>query len=322
MSSRSATYTGISREGAPLHSDVAQGPEDWAGWWLMCEDGVRIRVGVHGGGDKGTVLIFPGRTEYIEKYGPFAADLAAAGFSSLTIDWRGQGLADRALENRNIGHIDDFKDYQKDLRAVKAALSELDLPKPYFLLGHSMGGCIGLRSLMEGLDVKAVTFSAPMWDISLSPLRKSAGWAVSHLARQIGLKGTLAPGTLDTPYAMINAFEDNMLTTDPEMYGFMRAQLTAYPDLSLGGPSMAWLNEALIECRTLSQRPTPKVPALTLLGTAERIVDVKAVHERMARWSNGTLQMVEGAEHEVLMEIPSRRKAATRDTIAHFAAHR
>jgi len=44
---------------------------------------------------KGTVLLFPGRTEYIEKYGPAAADFLARGFATVVIDWRGQGLADR-----------------------------------------------------------------------------------------------------------------------------------------------------------------------------------------------------------------------------------
>ena len=72
------------------------------------------------------------------------------GYASLAIDWRGQGIADRMTPNRAIGHVGHFNDYQKDLAAVLTYARERDLPKPYFMIGHSMGGCIGLRSLIEG----------------------------------------------------------------------------------------------------------------------------------------------------------------------------
>lgn len=320
MNQAAASYMGIARTAAPFFDDIANGPAGGAAWWLTAEDGVRIRMAAWPNGDKGTVLIFPGRTEYIEKYGITASDLAGHGYASVAIDWRGQGLADRALPNHNIGHIDDFKDFQKDLRAVLKGLADLDLPKPFFLLGHSMGGSIGLRALMEGIDVAAVAFSAPMWGISLTPFRRSAGWAISHIGRRIGLQGTLAPGTFETPYAVLNPFDDNMLTKDPEMYAMMRAQLAAHPELSLGGPSIAWLNEALIECRALSYRPTPDYPAYTILGTNERIVDVAAIHDRMERWDNGTLQLFEDGEHEILMDTPARRKEAIGNIAAHFDA--
>ncbi len=69
---------------------------------------------------KGTVLLFPGRTEYIEKYGRAARDLYQRGFATLTVDWRGQGLADRMLEDARIGHVHYFTDYQKDVAAMIA----------------------------------------------------------------------------------------------------------------------------------------------------------------------------------------------------------
>ena len=110
---------------APLHTEIANGPDDGRAYWLTTPDGVRIRIGVWGGGDKGTVLLFPGRTEFVEKYGVTAKGFLERGFSTVAIDWRGQGLADRALDNRLIGHVDDFLDYQKDVEAVLAALPDL-----------------------------------------------------------------------------------------------------------------------------------------------------------------------------------------------------
>lgn len=72
---------------APLFADVADGPEDGVAWWLTAEDGVRLRVGLwNRAASRGTVLLFPGRTEYIEKYGRAARALADRGHATLAID--------------------------------------------------------------------------------------------------------------------------------------------------------------------------------------------------------------------------------------------
>lgn len=104
------------------------------------------------------MLLFPGRTEYVEKYGPAAGELAARGYATLTVDWRGQGLADRPLKDANTGHVARFSDYQKDIAALLDHAVREKLPKPWFLLTHSMGGAIGLRALYNALPVKAVAF--------------------------------------------------------------------------------------------------------------------------------------------------------------------
>ena len=118
-------------EAAPLFSDIALGPNTGQAHWVMTPDGKRIRVGhLSVEGARGTVLIFPGRTEYIEKYGVVANELARRGMASLAIDWRGQGLADRLIDDPMIGHVDSFTDYQKDVSAVMRTARELGLPRP------------------------------------------------------------------------------------------------------------------------------------------------------------------------------------------------
>ena len=37
--------------------------------------------------------------------------------------------------------------------------------RPLHLLAHSMGGCIGLRAVIEGMPVAACVFTGPMWGI-------------------------------------------------------------------------------------------------------------------------------------------------------------
>lgn len=306
---------------APFYAEVADGPDGGAAHWLETSDGLRIRVGHWPGGDKGTILLFPGRTEYVEKYGRAAHEFLKRGYSTLAIDWRGQGIADRILDDRAAGHVHHFPDYQKDVAAVLAHARALGMPEPYHLIGHSMGGCIGLRALYEGLPVKSAMFSAPMWGIIIAPALRPFAWASSWTARRVGQGHRLAPGTEPVTYVLSCPFEDNTLTTDPAMFDYMKAQLTAYPDLALGGPSLHWLNEALMEMRGLAARPAPSVPALTFLGTNERIVEPHRIHDRMADYPNGKLVILEAAEHEVMMEAPAIRGRVFDETAAWFDTH-
>ncbi len=304
---------------APLFTDVSPGPEDGAAWWMHASDGVRLRIAAWArDATKGTVLLFPGRTEYVEKYGPAATDLAARGFATVSIDWRGQGLADRLLDDPRIGHVGDFQDYQKDVATLLKAARTLDMPKPYFLLAHSMGGAIGLRSVYEDLPVQAAAFSAPMWGIKISKPLQPAAWVLTRVMPAIGQGGRLAPTTVPEPYVLKAPFEDNMLTTDPDMHSMMRDQVSAHPDLCLGGPSYIWLGEAIEECNDLAVQPSPKIPCKTFLGDNERIVHTGRIHDRMQRWNDGDLKMIPGAEHEVLMEQTATRNAIFDDLAQHF----
>ncbi len=304
---------------APFYDDLADGPANGAAYWLTAKDGVQLRIGVWSEGAQGTVLLFPGRTEYIEKYGRAAEDLRKRGFATVAVDWRGQGLADRPLANRNVGHVADFDGYQQDIQAVLAALPALNLPQPFFLIGHSMGGCIGLRALMNGLPVAAASFSGPMWDIRMSPAARSAAWAISTVAHLAGLGDRFVPGTTGSDtYVKAAPFEGNELTTDPEMYAYMQRQVAARPELALGGPSLTWIHQALREIRDLRKQPSPDVPTLTFLGSDEMIVSPDEIIARMARWPNGRLETVPGCRHEVMMEAPEMRALFFDQTAAHF----
>jgi lysophospholipase len=61
---------------------------------------------------------------------------------------------------------------------------------------------------------------------------------------------------------------------------------------------------------------------VTFLGSDEAVVDAGAIRQRMARWPGGRLEMVAGAQHEVLMETPTIRARAFDQIAAHFDAHR
>ncbi len=306
---------------APFHAELADAPAGAQCFWLK-PGAARIRVAWWKAGDKGTVVLLPGRTECIEKYGRAARDLVARGYSVITIDWRGQGLADRPLADHHAGHVGDFSEYQQDLDAMLAEAERAGLPKPYFMLAHSMGGAIGLRGLMRGLPFAAAVFSAPMWGISMAAWLRPVAAVVTAIAAPLRFGNRYAPTTSDECYLLSNPFEGNVLTTDREMWAYMRRQLEEVPELALGGPTLTWLGLALRECAELMAAPAPKVPTICALGTMEKVVDVPPVHLRMAGWANGQLDLYPGAEHEIMMEGPAVRNRFFDRAASLFEANR
>jgi lysophospholipase len=302
---------------APFFHDVAEGPEGVRAFWVHAADGMRLRMAHWLGGAKGTILLFPGRTEYCEKYGRLAGDFAKAGFGMAAFDWRGQGLADRTTHCPGMGHVTSFDEYRADVAAFRAALEVLGAPKPWFLIGHSMGGAIGLRALHDGLPVQAAAFSAPMWDIAMRPILKSISGLVLGLAGPLGFGKAFAATT--GPYKTME-FDDNPLTTDRAQFDYMARQLASYPELRLGGPSNMWLRAALRETAALMARPAPDVPALALIAGREKIVVNSVIENRMQNWPRGCARTIEGAEHELLLEAPQRRAQAMAAILDHFSA--
>ena len=66
-------------------------------------------------GRKGTVCLFQGRGEFIEKYFETVRDLRARGFAVARLDWRGQGRSQRMLTDRLKGYVGDFAEYERDV---------------------------------------------------------------------------------------------------------------------------------------------------------------------------------------------------------------
>lgn len=303
-------------EAAPFHNNVAEGPEDVRAYWLQAADGVRLRAALWPNGDKGTIIVLNGRTECVEKYGRTARDFGAEGFAMASIDWRGQGLSDRLTKDRQLGYVGTMADYQLDVAALLDLVKAEALPQPYFLIGHSLGGGVGLRALMQGLPVRAAFFSAPMWGILFSPIMRPVAWVVSGLARATGLGALYAPSTSSETYILRNTFAENDLTHDADNYAYMQNQVQQYPALGLGGPSLRWLNEALLETRDMTRQSPPDVPALIGLGADESIVNPQAIRSYAQKWPKGKLLELPGAKHELLMETPAIRE----DLIAHISA--
>lgn len=305
---------------APFHDDVAEAPEGGAVFWLAASDGVRLR-GAHwpaaeaAGAAAGTILLLPGRGEYIEKYSRIVSDLTTMGWDMALLDWRGQGLSDRLGPDPQMGHVGRFSDYQRDLEALCAALEERGAPRPWMILAHSMGGLIALRALIEGLDVARSVFTAPMWGILVPPaLSGPVSWALNSAARPLGLTERYAPGTGRQSYLLTSGFRGNNLTSDPESYAYLIRQVAVHPELGIGGPSIHWFSEALTETRMLLRQPAPDHEARVYLGSDETVIDVPTLRETVGRWEHAEMRMIAGARHEIMMEAPPIRALFVSET--------
>lgn len=292
-------------------------------FWLRTEDGLRLRA-THwaAGGASGSVLLFPGRTEYAEKYNRLALDLNAAGLDVLTIDWRGQGMSDRLLPDPRPGHVERFSDYQRDVVELVVAAEDCGLPRPWHLLSHSMGGAIALAALHDGLPVRSAVFSAPMWGLSLSNIMTRLARGMIAISRRTGQRTRIAPGSGGLePYLLQQGFNENLLTSDGMAWGRVVAEAVAWPDLTIGGVTCHWLSEALDECQRLAALQALPLPLLVALGSQERIVAPEPIRQRVAAWPGACLLELPDCRHEPMMERPAIRDAFLSAMIAHFRAN-
>ena len=98
-------------------------------------DRCALRAGRRRPAARARSCLFQGRAEFIEKYFETVRDLRARGFAVATLDWRGQGLSERALRDPRKGHVRDFAEYDIDLETFMNEVVLPDCPPPLFALG-------------------------------------------------------------------------------------------------------------------------------------------------------------------------------------------
>jgi lysophospholipase len=277
---------------------------------LTALDGVKLRA-AHWTpqNPRGTIALFGGRTEYVEKYYETIAGWLAQGFCVATLDWRGQGGSERQLRDRLKGHIDDFALYERDFVAFQRDVLVPFCPRPWIGLGHSMGGAILLRIAHEGrLPFDRLVLTAPMIALYGRANPTYARWLVEALDG-MGLGGAYTPGGGGRPY-VAQPFEGNVLTSDPVRYARMGAILRAAPELRLGGPTIGWVHAAFRLMRAFAEPDYPRsisVPTLVVASGADRVVDTRSVERFATRLRAGHLLVLDGARHEVMMERDAHR---------------
>jgi lysophospholipase len=283
---------------------------DGAAEWFFPRSGRRLRAAyfIPAGAPRGSVVLSPGRTEPIEKYGEVIGELLARGLVVLTHDWAGHGLSDRfgtdPLRGDLVGGVRALLDDYSELLAAYAER----LPKPWIAMGHSMGAALTALALCEGESRFArAMLCAPMIEFLPGPV---PFWLARHtiqLANGMGLGTTLARKQAD-PGSV--SFELNVLTHDRERYERMLALYRVHPELRLGEPTWRWLAFGIeVRDRLLAPGAAESIACpVTIVGAGDdRIVNTAATRRFAARLPAGTYVEVPGAFHEILMETDALR---------------
>ena len=258
-------------------------PENFVTGMLKTPDGVALRFArwLPPPGRKGTVCVFGGRTEFIEKYFEVVRDLRARGFAVAILDWRGQGLSQRALSDPFKGHVGDFSEYDLDLQTFMNDVVLPDCPPPLFAIAHSMGGTVLIRAAHRGLRwFDRIVLTAPMIKLAQEPM---LGYAdrVARMLRLSGLGGTYVPGG-DASVLALQPFAGNPVTSDPVRYARVTAILEAEPALGLGSPTIGWANAAFKAMGAMAQPAYPaqiRQPILITAAGRDELVSTAAIEE-------------------------------------------
>jgi len=280
-------------------NDVPEGAEEA---WLEGRGGVKVRVmtAPARGAPRGSVIIAPGRTEFIEKYFEVSRELQQRGFAVFCIDWRGQGLSGREVENGLKGHFATFDDPVNDL-STALKLCDAKLPRPRIGLAHSMGGAILMRALQtRRIDLDAAAFTAPMWGIQgLKDFQKRyARFMVS-----LGLGGSFAP-SVEKRWKREN-FKRNPVTHDKERHARCQGLISEEPRLALAGPTIGWVAAASDATESFLQPGAlahVRIPILVASASEEQLVDNESHPLVVAQLPDAKHIIIDGAKHEILME--------------------
>ncbi len=273
---------------------------------LLTSDRVRLRAAFWEarGAARGTVALFGGRAEFIEKHFETIGDLVDRGFCVATIDWRGQGGSQRQLRNPMKHHIRHFGLYERDLTALVEEILAPICPKPWHALAHSMGAAILLMIAHAGrLPFSRMVLTSPMIAIAGIHRPRLIRFALDGLSA-LALGGAYVPGRGQRSVFQ-GSFEGNPLTSDRWRFERVAGTLAADPSVGVGWPTVGWTRSAMRLMRQFEDPYFPReilTPTLVIAAGADSVTDTPACEHFAARLRAGQLIVLEGARHEILME--------------------
>lgn len=194
-----------------------------------------------------TLIVLHGYYDHMGLYGRVYDWALKQGFAVLCCDLPGHGLSSGARAS-----INSFQEYQQILQALLSKAEQLQLPKPWHLLGQSTGGAIALDYVLAQQSLTEFGQT-----VLLAPLVRPRAWQQSKLLYQL-----VKPFRSSVP----RRFSDN--SNDPAFIEFVRndpLQAQVLPTAWVGALAQ-WI--PYIE----QTKPSPRSPII-VQGAADRTVD-------------------------------------------------
>ncbi len=229
------------------------------------------------------LFVIHGIQEHMLRYLHLPAALGDAVDIVTGIDLRGHG---RSGGTR--GHVERFSQYVDDVRRI-LTMTQQECGLEMHLLGHSMGGLIGLRLVTEEkeIGVKSATLTSPALGFKAeAPLWK----------RTLGSFLDRAWGSFQVPYEV----DPSLLSHDPGVAAAVKQDRLMIKKLSA-----RWYSDFLrtIEDAKLHSKVS-KVPVQFLLAGDDQIGNTEAVQAFEKHFSapKKHLRIYRGMHHEMLNE--------------------
>ena len=258
---------------------------------------------------RGSLLFVNGRGDFIEKYLETYAHFQKAGWTVTTFDWRGQGGSRGPGEEKGQASFDILVD---DLTALIADWREAG-PGPHVALGHSMGGHLLLRTVIDRKPkLDAVILTAPMLEVNSKPIPIGIAPDIADTMYWLGF-GNMP--MWKTPPAMLEpgGRRNRNLTASPERYSDELHWWGLEPAYNTGPPTFGWMRAAF---RSRAATFTPEklrqvgLPILIIGAEKDRLVSAAAIREAAALLPNVELMMMPDAAHEILRDCDAVRDRA------------
>lgn len=206
----------------------------------------------------GHVAVVHGYAEHLGRHSEIMRALVAGGYTAHLLDCRGHGQS-----GGKRAYVDAFDEYLADLDLFLARVKEQAGASPVFLLGHSQGGLIAARYMLDRPDaVRGVVLASPFFRLKLqvSPVKVAAAKLLSRLLPGLPMKNELKP---------------EQLTRDVRIQTATRAD-PLYQQIA----TPRWFTESKAAQETVLRRATEFVtPFLLLFGGADPIADPNAGRE-------------------------------------------
>jgi lysophospholipase len=299
-----------------------QPPSTWRSHYFTNRNGYRLRYACALPDGKSrpdaVVVILPGLREFCELYCETAHNLLTRNIGVCVIDWLCQGGSDRLLDNphkrHTISFLSDMRDLDEWLRKDILPMLDAQYPErpPMVMLGHSMGGNIGLTHLYARRDLfTCAAFTAPM--LGIAAFSQMPDWLTrlfTEAANQTALRRSYVPGASDWSLELRNRVLQYLYTSDKERGMLHNQWLNQNPRLRIGNITWKWLLEAERACRRVNRPGVLKritTPILLARAGRDALIERDQLDRAAGLLPHAELLDLPGARHEILMEDDTLR---------------